>query len=190
MAALHGRTPILFCQGEDDVAFIRWIVEKQGIPGFQLSSLEGEDRLVPKIKVRLRELPGGVLAPAVGVVLDADSEPDARRDAARDARVAAVPSARHAVYLLPDDGGEGMLEDLLLDSCRLPDRVSCAKAFVECAEAAFPHPINASKARYDAYCGVVRPTQHGVRKGINDDELDIAHPSLSGFVAFLRKLSS
>ena len=82
-----------------------------------------------------------------------------------------------------------MLEDLLLAACRFPKLVACARAFVECAEEAYEGGINPSKARYDAYCGVVRPTQRGVQKGVGDGELDASHPSLRRLVSFLRELA-
>lgn len=190
MLPLNGESPLLVCEGSDDESILKLLLDHARIAGIQIALLNGIDPLAKKLQVLIKGIPGAVAPSTVALVLDADRNPAGRRASAQDALLRAAPSSRHRVYLFPDDAGTGMLEDLYLSACRYPGLALCARSYVACARESYPVPFNESKVSYDAYCGVVHPTQRAVQHGLSEGDVDPTHPALAPLIEFLRDLAS
>ncbi len=143
----EGVTRLIVTEGGDGAHLFRRLVDDLGLSRFQIVSAEGKDHFKPTLSVinTLSEFAAQIKA--VGVVGDADDDPDKAFqeicDALREAGLspptspdllgAGFPKVR--VLIVPTADERGTLETLCLEAVGADPRMRCVEDFVACVEA-------------------------------------------------------
>ncbi len=150
---------LLVGEGDDEVSFFRALVAACHLDDVQVEKTGGKDGL----RLYLRELPnrpGYERLVALGITRDADDDCVVAFQRVCTllgaAGFSSPPAAGQVVYgplrvgvfILPDNGRPGMLEDLCLDSVAADPAFPCLAAYFQCVlHSANRQPGNAAKAR-------------------------------------------
>ena len=180
---------LIFVEGKDDVAVIELLVSHLNIAdSVQVISADGKDKLRKFIRtfVALEGFPERVQG--VAIIRDADTDPGAARTSAEDS-LNGIENAR--VYLLPDDSGPGILEDLCLQTLQDRPDLQCVDTFMECMGATGITLSNPPKFRMRALLtalddGKTRDTFWAAEKRL----LNPTHPAFHPLLNFLKSFTS
>ncbi|HKV37573.1 MAG TPA: DUF3226 domain-containing protein [Blastocatellia bacterium] len=124
---------LLIGEGLEEVRFFKAFLKHLGIDTIQTEQYGGKDKLAAFLKT-IPSIPGFERLESLGVTRDADTSPAAARQSVEASLQRAdlpMPSAadlphgglsKVSVFIMPDDQGPGMLEDLCLKSVE-SDRV-------------------------------------------------------------------
>lgn len=193
---------LLLVEGADDKHVVQRLCERQpGMPGFEISAKQGfrqlKDAIGPGTKVAGRI--------ALGILVDANDDFDARWQAVshqlRQADVAPPTRAtasgivvegkpRVGIWLMPDNGSAGELEDFIRRLLPADDPVwPPAQRYIDDIPAAH-RKFTAGKvlrAQIHAWLAVRRePRRMGAAIGAGD--LNVTHPLAAQFMDWLRRL--
>ncbi|MEA3340285.1 MAG: DUF3226 domain-containing protein [Chloroflexota bacterium] len=156
---------LLLVEGKDEVKFFGKLLTDLGIVDVEIRNIMGKTKFRKNIE-GLPKITGFGEVTSVGIVTDADQQPQGAFDSVCDALEAAgLPrpttplqpigdDPQVAVMILPGDGREGMLEDLCLESVADDPVMSCLEDHFRCLEEqleAGAFPGNPSKARVRAF---------------------------------------
>jgi len=157
------RPYLVIVEGPDDQRFFQAFARHIGLPDIQCEYIEGRTNLRGVLKT-LSTTPGHDKLTSLGVVRDADEDPDAALQSIRDALKAAwlpVPkkvlapvgeAPRVTVMILPGRGRPGMLETLCLEAVAHDPAMACVDGYFECLEArGLATPTNMAKARVHTF---------------------------------------
>lgn len=194
----------LWVEGPDDREVIYQICNTHGLDNrrrFEVKVAEGVDELLTRAAVPTS-------APAVGYVLDADGDVGARWEALRSRMLPRYPSfpeapvpggvviprqpggpSRLGVWLMPDNRLPGAIEDLLLQLAPAGDPLlPYAESVLDGLPARRFGPTDHSKAKLHTW--LAWQEEPGTRPGLAlvRRYLDIQHPEIARFAAWLRAL--
>lgn len=156
---------LLLVEGNDEVELFDKLLADLGLVDVEIRNIMGKTRFRQNIK-GLPTFTGFGKVTSVGIVTDADKQPQGTFDSICDALEAAGlprPTAplqpvgddpQVAVMILPGDGREGMLEDLCLESVADDPAMPCLEEYFRCLEEqleAGVFPGNPSKAVVRAF---------------------------------------
>lgn len=154
---------ILVVEGKEDERFFRALVKHMGLQKIQIISSDGKTKMRGKLGAIVKTS-GFNQVTSLGVVRDADSNPDAAFQSIRDAlQAAGLPAPdrplkavgekpRVAVLILPGEDLPGTLEDLCLKAVAQDPAISCVRQYFECLRRnKLPLPNNMSKAKIQAF---------------------------------------
>lgn len=169
MAAVVEKARMLLVEGSDEVAFFGALAAHLKLEDrLQVASYDGKDKLHEKLSV-VRNDPNFEDLSAIGIVRDADYNTNAfqsvcsqiqkaNRQNLVPARAFAVPgralefvgeTPKLAVMIIPGDGIDGMLEDVILNALQDAPTMKCVMAFFDCIqiEGIVIEPTSLPKAR-------------------------------------------
>lgn len=157
------RPYLLVVEGEEDAAFFEALARHLGLgENLQLWPAGGKDNIRPQIKT-LCGLPGFSEVERLGVIRDADADPEAAfRSVAGALKAAGLPVPRRpgvvcgerprvSVFILPGGGNPGALEDLCLEAVRDDPAAACVEEFFRCLEERLSWRTGAAKAKVQAF---------------------------------------
>ena len=154
---------LILVEGKDEVLILGALVRAEGIQGVQVISFEGKQRLPGFLKSLVRT--HNVLSVrSIGVVRDADANPEGALKSVRDAlsRVGLpTPQAplspasgppRVTLMILPGASRPGALEDLCLEAVAGDPAFPCLAKYFDCLkEVGMEGPRNLSRARMQVF---------------------------------------
>jgi len=156
---------LLLVEGNDEVKLFDKLLADLGLVDVEIRDIMGKTKFRKNIK-GLPKFTGFGKVTSVGIVTDADKQPQGTFDSICDALEAAGlprPTAplqpvgddpQVAVMILPGDGREGMLEDLCLESVADDPAMPCVEEYFGCLEGQLETGVflgNPSKSRVRAF---------------------------------------
>ena len=161
----------VFVEGIEEVRVFNSLVIHLQLSGIQIQPYSGKDRLRQFLKILTSQDDFDIIR-SLAVVADADFDIGAARDrvhgALQDARlpVPTAPLAKKSQgelsvsYLLLPHEGEGMLEDVCLESVKANPVMNCVEQFMQCVRderTDWPKQNMEAKARVHAYLSSLDP---------------------------------
>lgn len=160
MGKVISQPKLLLVEGKDEVNVFKKLLSDLELREVDVRAVGGRTRFRDRLKVVV-EGPGHEILTSIGIVRDADTDPNAAFDSVCSALEAiglpipTVPlqsagkAPRVTVMILPGRGRKGMLEDLCLDSVADDPAMFCVKAYFECLAEQIDElfPNNLAKAR-------------------------------------------
>jgi hypothetical protein len=202
MAITISRSKLLLVEGTHEVKFFNRLLETMQIDDVQVEPLGGKYLFKPNIK-NLPGYPGFSGVTSIGIVRDANANfEDTFRSvlgALRDANLPApgeviIPTATSpqvAIFITPDNGSEGALEDLLMACVQGDPVLACVDGYFDCLRGiqggAHPH---LSKAQVQVY--LAKEPEGDVHMGIASERNVWVWDSsaFDGLKTFIRSLFS
>ncbi|MCH8875443.1 MAG: hypothetical protein IIA89_01310 [Chloroflexi bacterium] len=155
-------TKLLIVEGTHEVSFFLALLRHLGRDDIQSIDVGGESFFQPNLE-NLQTDSNWHLVTSIGIVRDADHDFQAKLQSVQYALGQAglpapdaplVPAGDHPqvrIFIMPDNGSQGSLEDLCLSTLQPSADLACVDEYIEClAHALGPHP-HLSKARVQAY---------------------------------------
>ncbi len=153
---------IIIVEGKDEEGFFNAFLNKLNLEGIQVAGIGGKKQIRPNLKALVNE-PDFSKITSIGIIRDANADPKAAFQSARDALKAAdrplpkqpaMPVAgppRIIIMLLPSSGRQGELEDLCLEAVQEEPRMRCVEEYFACLdELGIKKPHKLSKAKIAA----------------------------------------
>ncbi len=156
----------VFVEGNDELRIFRALLRHLDLSNIQMQNLGGIDSLRTSLRI-FKNRPGFDAVRSLAVVVDADTNRDARSDLVRGALLDAglpVPSQplqlasdgplSVAYLIVPHDNPGTMIEDVWLESVRTDPAMECVEGYIECLSQAGvtgPRAHWTSKARAHAF---------------------------------------
>jgi hypothetical protein len=175
MAAKIEQPSVLVVEGREEELFFGALIKHLKLQNIQIMPIGGKEKLRKNLKA-LANSPGFSEVISLGVVRDADANPDSAFQSVRDAlQAAGLPTPEHpllpvgenprvAVLILPEVDKPGMLEDLCLRAIAQDPAMLCVEQYFECLQqAGLSLPDNMSKAKVQAFLASRRKA--GLRLG-------------------------
>jgi hypothetical protein len=154
---------LLLVEGKDDAIFFRSMMEYMGLDGIEIWNIEGKTQFRTRLRVLKMDFAFNSIVTSLGIVRDADDDPESALMSVKDALRAAgfdVPDrsfisagSRPIVTfaILPDDS-PGMLESVCLKSIESDPAMSCVDRYFECLKTICQiEPRNIYKAKVQAF---------------------------------------
>lgn len=154
---------VLIVEGKDEDLFFQAFLSALGVREIQILPIGGKTNLPRNLRA-LRNAPNFDRVQALGIVRDADTDPETAFQsvctALRNANLPVPPdisqpsvgSPRTSIFIVPDSASTGMIEDLCLKSVQNAAVTTCIDQYLSCMGAALGvTPNNASKARVHAF---------------------------------------
>jgi hypothetical protein len=154
---------LLVVEGREDELFFCALIEHLGLQNIQVMGIGGKTNLRRNLKALMLS-PGFAEVVSMGVVRDADSNPEAAFQSVCDAlRAVSLPAPECAwvpvgdsphvsVAILPEADMPGMLEDLCLWSVVQDPAMFCVEQYFTCLQqAGLTLPDNMSKAKVQVF---------------------------------------
>jgi hypothetical protein len=158
MAVTITEGKLLLGEGNDEVRFFKALLKRLTITNIQVLDYGGKTRLRPFLAA-LPLVPGFAGLTSLGITRDADIDASGAFSsvcAALQNAGLAVPTAHNQpegtapcvrVWIMPDGGSPGMLEDLCLAGVRGDPATPCVGAYFDCLRLNAQVPGNLAKAR-------------------------------------------
>ena len=156
----------VFVEGNDELRIFRALLRHLDLSNIQMQNLGGIDSLRTSLRI-FKNRPGFDAVRSLAVVVDADTNRDARRDQMRGALLdAGLPAPAQPLQLMsdgplsvaylivPHDNPGTMIEDVCLESVRTDPAMKCVEGYFECISQAGVTGPSAhwnSKARAHAF---------------------------------------
>ncbi len=139
---------IICVEGKDEVAFLEAFLEYCGIQNVQIINFQGKDNF-KKSTENLLFLPNFEIVEKIILIRDADFGENASENAFKSLQNAlskagfpcpikqkqwtenATNKIQTAIYIMPNEGAEGMLENLCLESIK-PEQMKCIEMYLAC----------------------------------------------------------
>ncbi len=156
----------VFVEGNDELRIFRALLRHLDLSNIQMQNLGGIDSLRTSLRI-FKNRPGFDAVRSLAVVVDADTNRDARRDQIRGALLdAGLPAPAQPLQLMsdgllsvaylivPHDNPGTMIEDVCLESVSTDPAMECVEGYFECLSQAGvtgPRAHWTSKARAHAF---------------------------------------
>ena len=154
---------VLVVEGKEDCFFFTALLEKLSLPNTQVLPIGGKDKIHPYLKA-LVATPGFSGVTSLGIVRDADDDPDASFQSVCSAlKAAGLPTPtkpmetvgskpKVTVMILPEATVPGALEDICLKAVMDDPVMPCVNQYFQCLkDTASSFPRNESKARIHVF---------------------------------------
>lgn len=195
-----GNPKRLFVEGRDDERFFGSFIRHLGLSGIQIRSYGGKDGIGSFLGLQAAELDLGQIQ-SIGIVMDADNSAASALQSIRDnlrnaglpapadlATPAAGPPAVSA-FVLPDNSGNGELEDLCLAALADYPAMPCVDDFIRCIGAKpISPPRKPAKARMHAFLASRERAYLRFGEFAESSAFPWQHPAFAALSTFLRNL--
>ncbi len=184
---------VLLVEGPDDVRLVNDLLKT--VPNgdtLQCINSEGKDKM-PAILKQIKYTPGFSCAKKVAVMIDADNNPaQAVKDALKYLRKAEFDSSINTSFQIVPQSGEGMLEDICMESVSDSPVMACIESFIECVNnSGLEIPRNKSKQKFLAYISTLpKATDGTVKAALQKSYFDLSHSAFNDIRNFLIELCS
>jgi hypothetical protein len=198
-------TSLLLVEGKDERNFFKALLEHQSIKNIQLLDIGGKDKF-PLEFPALYNLEGFNKIERLGFVRDAETN---QAQSAFNSLCTIlnkchlpIPTQQNPVttnkvprigiFIMPDNAGAGMLEDLCLKTIKTRPVNSCIENFVECFSKQQSEEekqrFHGPKARVQAYLATRTPIMNSLGLGAINGYWDFSHSCFDEIKAFLKSL--
>jgi hypothetical protein len=170
------RPKLLLVEGDDEVYFFQAMISQLGIDDVDIRPVKGKTKFSKRLGAWIKG-PGHEILTSLGLVMDADNDPDGAFRSlcgALENVGLPVPSAplqpvtdhslRVSVMILPNSKEAGMLEDLCLASVADDPAMDCVDDYIHCLENKIDEeefPRNPAKARVRAFLAAMGWIEEG-----------------------------
>ncbi len=191
---------LLVVEGKEEQLFFEAFIRYMGLQSIQVMPIGGKQQLRSNLKA-LVNTHGFPTVASLGIVRDADSDPNAAFQSVRDALQAAGLSAPGsplelvdgnpcvAVLILPGRGKPGMLEDLCLEAVMCDPAMKCVEQYLQCLpQQGIPGPRNLSKAKVQAFLASREEAGKRLGEAAQAGYLPLGHKVFEEVRSFLRRL--
>lgn len=157
------KSKLLIVEGKDEEQFFTAMIDYLQLGDVQVAGIGGKTKIRPELKALVKEPPFSAVS-SLGVVRDADTDPEAAFLSVRDALAAArLPCPKKPcqlikgppkvhVMILPSPANKGSLEDVCLESIVNTPGMICAAEFFAClGKSGVTLPKQFSKAKVRAF---------------------------------------
>jgi hypothetical protein len=197
---MNGRK-FVFCEGKDDVAVIKGIVQFSRIVDLVVEEFGGRNKLRDFLRdAKLRPEFAQNRVGSIGIVRDADDDDRAAFQSVRDTLIAngftapetngvvAGEPIRVGVLIIAPNAGKGMIEDLCLQSVSGNPEFACVDEYFRCVAEKSERKTFSSKARVRAW--MASHTDYDLRVGIAAEKgyWPWASPAFDSLKNFLHQL--
>ena len=196
---------LLVVEGPDDKRFFEALLNRSGIPGFQVVRVDGIGNLQGRLRA-LKTDDDFVRVASMGVVCDADDNRDgAFRNICRALRAANLPipqepltmvgdRPRVSVMIMPPDkvGTGRMLEDLCLEAVTDDPAMHCVDEYFRCLEDQNVVQKGGARPKARLHAFLASRERPGLRLGeaADKNEIPLDSPVFEPVAKFLRQLAS
>ncbi len=198
-------TSVLAVEGKDETNFFAALLENQNIIGVQVVDIGGKDKFSASFRA-LANIEEFKNITRLGVVRDAESNLalSAFQSICGVLKQTQLPVPRQpgqvtagtmplvGIYIMPDNRGTGMLEDLCLQTVQEQPVNSCIEDYLECFLKYHSEKekkrINRSKSRVMAYLATRSPIVNSLGLGAKEGYWDFTHPCFDDLKKFLESL--
>ncbi len=200
------KTKLLLVEGKDELNFFEELFKYIGKENIvQVINLEGKDNFKKKIPAFMNR-PDFNKVEVLAVILDADKscentfksitgtlknvnlQPPKRPGNFSEAK----ERPKVGVFIMPDNGGKGMLEDLCLKAIKEKDRegMECVNKFLECAKKLQnpPEVHKSAKAKVQAFLSIMPEVPNSVGRAAQQKCWDFDSEELRPLKDFLHRL--
>lgn len=198
----YGQRLFLLVEGGDEQALFAKAASVLQITDLHIIDMMGKDDWSDRIEGLLRDDEVRRHTRGLGLVQDADSNPDATWDrcAGYLRRVGlAVPDKSEGIataaggistgiFVVPSLTRVGAVEDLCLDSVVADRRLSLADNFLTAVEAEYEPPRQRQKALTQAFLAAMPELARNLRVGVMRGVFPLSHDAFSGVTGFLASL--
>lgn len=179
---------LLFVEGKDDKAVVELLLQHLGIETVEVYNVEGKNNFRKRISAVSVQSDFNEIVHRVGIVRDADDDPDAARRSCDD--ILRSISRPTDFCIVPSDG-KGMLEDLFLSATQHRPERNCIDDFVECVYGKGVKISNPSKFRMRTFLMLHDPdTMQSLNWAIRENLTNPAHPAFAPLRQFLTNFTS
>lgn len=191
---------LLIGEGIEEVRFFTALLEHLRIRDIQVEQCAGKRALQGYLAAQCSRSGFGQVH-SMAIVQDADTDPQARLAAVRDAIRACglQPPACHGefsegrprvgVFIMPDGARPGMLEDLCLGSVADDAALACVREFLDCVRSRCGRaPSPAQKARVHAWLASQETPDRRLGEAAQAGLWPWQHTAFAGLIAFLRRM--
>ena len=195
----------LAVEGKDECNFFKALLKHIGINNIQLLDIGGKDRF-PLEFPALYNQEGFNKIKRLGFIRDAETNPAQSAfesvchiikthnlsvpDNANEIKRTNIPHI--GIFIMPDNKGTGMLENLCLETIKSMPQFSCIESYISCiAPSLSPSEkeiFNEQKARVQTYLASRSPIVNSLGLGAQKGYWDFNHHCLDDIKYFLREL--
>lgn len=191
----------VFCEGSDDVAVIKGLMDSAGLAGVSIEPFGGKDNLRNFLRdVQKRPEFAQKRVSAVGIIRDADADGDAALRSVCDALTAhgfkapdtngglARGNPKIGVLIVGPNGDTGMIEDLCLNAVADRPEFSCVDEYFKCITRKSGRRDFSSKAKVRVWMASQADHELYVGKAAEKGYWPWDSPVFGLLMEFLRKL--
>lgn len=154
---------LLLVEDKDIEHFFKALAGKLDLKEFQIINFEGKDNLFNRLEmVKINTNFPNIIS--LGIARDAEKDPEPLKSVASALKRLGLPAPKRAltptgknpvvtIMILPNEGKEGNIEDLCLESIKDDPAMECVDKYIECLKKLPPKKKfkNESKARLHAF---------------------------------------
>ena len=179
---------LLFVEGKDDKAVVELLLQHLGIESVEVYNVEGKNNFRKRISAVSVQANFNEIVHRVGIVRDADEDPDAARRSCADILRSI---SRPTDFCIVPSEGPGMLEDLFLSATQNRPERQCIDDFVECVNGAGVKISTPSKFRMRTFLMLHDPdTMQSLNWVIQENLTNPTHPAFAPLLNFLQSFTS
>jgi len=203
MSTISIEEKLLIVEGKDDINFFNALSKYLGINNYQIKPTNGISNYNSKISAIWKEYVLKSIVNSIGIVRDANNNFDGTFQSVQTAlknsdlpvpRKPLLPAInqdtglRVNVFIMPDNGSRGILEDLLLLSVNENPAMPCVNEYFNCLTEIGIDPKNMSKARTQTYLAAQIECSMSIGVAAQKDYWPFSHESFLDICDFLKSL--
>jgi hypothetical protein len=191
---------VILVEGADDQAVVAAMIRHENLGNFHVHDMNGNTSWGRRLQAILRQPEFSVNIKALGLVKDADSNPNAAWDSCigilrrhelptpRTTASLAEGEISVAVMIVPSMSRHGAIEDLCMASFE-ETRLACVRGYFECLGAGSPLQATA-KGEVQAYLAGLPTAPRDLKVAADRGTLNMTSDAFDELRAFVRALSS
>lgn len=179
---------LLFVEGKDDKAVVELLLQHLGIESVEVYNVEGKNNFRKRISAVSVQANFNEIVQRVGIVRDADEDPDAARRSCADILRSI---SRPTDFCIVPSEGPGMLEDLFLSAIENRPERQCIEDFVQCVDSTAVKISSPSKFRMRTFLMLHDPdTMQSLNWVIQENLANPTHPAFAPLRQVLTNFTS
>jgi hypothetical protein len=190
---------LILVEGKDDRTIVAALIKHENLHDFQVHHMWGRSTWAAQVGVIVRQPEFHSNVKTLGLMKDADEDPDAAWASCRDTLTASslpVPTAAiqlaegipsTAVMIVPSRAGRGALEELCIKSFEA-GRLECVDRYFDCLSPGHSAATRL-KARVQAYLAGLESVPRDITIAAHNHELDMGNSAFDELRQFVHRLS-
>lgn len=191
---------LVLVEGGDDQALVAAMIRHEGLDNFQVHNMFGKQSWTDRFGTVAKQLDFRSNVKSVGLVMDADNNPDGAWDSCTAALVnSGLPAPTEpltlagatisaAIMIVPSRSERGALEELCLRSFD-PQRIACVDGYFACL-AEFSTNRGRGKGYAQAYLAGLQSAPRDLAVACHRNMIDMGHPAFDEIRTFVHALVS
>jgi len=196
---------LLAVEGKDECNFFKALLKRMNVEGVQIVDIGGKGKFPSEIRL-LNNMDGFGEISTIGFVRDAEmNTAESAFDSVtgvlrkldlptpgKPGEITTTGSPRVSIFIMPDNAGKGMLEDLCLRTIAEERSYACVDAYIQCFSEFLPEAkkerFNEPKARVLAYLATRIPVVNSLGLAAQKGFWQLEHESFQDIRDFLKRL--